>query len=248
MSELRLDGLRDVVARRIRPFMEEVFEGYRDNIHSIYITGSALTDDFIPSGSDINSVFVLREMDLKFLEVLAPKGKKFRKQNVAAPLVMTPGYIKKSCDVFPIEFLNISLLHETVYGEDIFADIKIAMADLRRQCERELKVKLIGLRQGYLATMGDAREITEGMATSMRGYIPLFRGIISLKGMEPPVVQADVIKALSDATGVDCAVFEKVLRQKREKVKLSIDELNAIFEDYYAATERLGGIVDEIQA
>ncbi len=30
-------------------------------------------------------------------------------------------------------------------------------------------------------------------------------------------------------------------------MKLSIEELNTIFEDYYAATEKLGKIVDEIK-
>jgi hypothetical protein len=247
MSELRLDGIRETVAARIRPFIEEVLGGYGENVHSIYVTGSALTEDFVPSVSDVNSVFVLREMDLKFLEVLAPRGRKYRKQNVAAPLIMTPEYVKNSCDVFPIEFLNIKLLHETVFGEDIFVGIEISRADLRHQCERELRVKLIGLRQGYLSTMGDAKAITEGLTASIKGHMPLFRSIVNLKGGDPPLLQDEVIRALSGATGVDCSVFQKVLRGKREKLKLSIEELNALFEDYYAATERLMRIVDEIQ-
>ena len=46
---------------------------------------------------------------------------------------------------------------------------------------------------------------------------------------------------------MDTAVFSRVLKEKHEKVKLSIEALNTIFEDYYAATEKLGRIVDEIQ-
>ena len=55
-----------------------------------------------------------------------------------------------------------------------------------------------------------------------------------------------MIAALSGAVEIDTAVFAKVLKEKREKVKLSIEELNTIFEDYYSATEKLGKIVDEI--
>ena len=42
-------------------------------------------------------------------------------------------------------------------------------------------------------------------------------------------------------------VFTKVLKVKQEKIKLSMQELNSIFENYYTATEKLGRIVDEIK-
>ncbi len=59
--------------------------------------------------------------------------------------------------------------------------------------------------------------------------------------------QSDVIATLSEAANIDTNVFVKVLKEKHEKIKLSIEELNTIFEDYYAATEKLGKIVDEIK-
>jgi hypothetical protein len=242
-----LDNLKEEVRERMGPFLDEVLEGHGDNMHSIHITGSALTGDFNPKTSDVNSVFVLKEMDLGFLEHIAPRGKKYRKQKVASPLIMTPVYISNSVDVFPIEFLNIKLIHETVYGEDIFRDIEIHASDLRHQCERELKVKLIGLRQGYMSSMGDTKTITEGLTGSITGYVPLFRGIISLLGKTPPVLNSDVLGALGEAAGVDCGIFEKVLIAKKENVKPGIEELNRMFEQYYAATEQLGRVVNEIK-
>jgi hypothetical protein len=247
MSIIDLSKLNKKAMERVRPFFEEILSGYKDRIHSIHVTGSAITDDFNLKRSDVNSIFVLNEMDLKFLELLAPLGKKYGKHKVAAPLIMTPGYIKTSLDVFPVEFLNFRLIHETVYGEDIFKEIEISLNDLRHQCERELKSKLIWLRQGYISSQGDRKILTEGFVSSITGYIPLFRGIIHLLGKEPPVRQKDVVMSLSDATGVNTDVFAKVLSEKDEKVKHSIEELNTIFEDYYAATEELGRIVDEIK-
>ena len=70
---------------------------------------------------------------------------------------MTPEYIRTSLDVFPVEFLNFKLIHATVFGEDIFESLEINRMDLRRQCERELKVKLVSLRQGYISSLGDGR-------------------------------------------------------------------------------------------
>lgn len=95
MFNLSLEKLKPVAAERIKPFLEEILTKYEGKIHSIHITGTAITDDFAPKSSDVNSIVVLKEMDLKFLELILPLGKKYDKRKVAAPLIMTPEYIKK---------------------------------------------------------------------------------------------------------------------------------------------------------
>ncbi len=247
MLTLSLERLKPVAAKNIKPFLDEILDKYGDRIHSINITGTAITDDFDEKTSDVNSIIVLREMDLKFLELIAPLGKKYSKQRVAAPLIMTPEYIRTSLDVFPIEFLNFKLIHATIFGEDILDNPEIKRTDLRQQCERELKVKLISLRQGYISSLGDRKILAEGLAKSITGYVPLFRGIIFLLGKEPPVRQQGVIRSLSEAAHINTEVFAGVMRIKHEKIKLSIQELNTIFEDYYELTRKLGEIVDEIK-
>ena len=233
---------------RFKPFLDDVLARYEEKIHSIYITGSALTEDFDPKTSDINSVIVLKQMELEFLTILAPLGKKYGKKRVAAPLIMTAGYIRESIDVFPIEFLNIKRLHHTIWGEDIFKELMINTTDLRHQCERELKVKLIGLRQGYIASAGDRGVINQNFKNSIAAFIPLFRSIIVLMGKDPPLNNAEVLAALEQATGINTDAFKAVLKAKRGKEKLSLDKLNTLFEDYYATTERLGKLVDGIEA
>ncbi|RJR17144.1 MAG: hypothetical protein C4581_08530 [Nitrospiraceae bacterium] len=247
MPDLSHHSLQPAAAKRIKPFLDEILEKYRDRIHSIHITGSAITDDYDDNVSDVNSIFTLKEMDLKFLELLAPLGRKYGKSRVAAPLIMTPEYVNSSLDVFPVEFLNFKLIHATIFGEDIFNDIEINRTDLRHQCERELKTKLIWLRQGYLSSLGNSKSLTERFAKSITGYIPLFRALIVLFGKEPPVKQDDVITALSHAMDINTDVFSKVLQEKHDRIKLSIDELNTIFEAYYTATEKLRKMVDEIR-
>ncbi len=247
MPNINLAKLNPVAREKIKPFLEEILNKYLGKIHSIHVTGTCITDDFDIKRSDVNSIFVLKEMDLKFLELIAPLGKKYGKNKVAAPLIMTPEYIERSLDVFPIEFLNFKLIHATAFGDDIFKNIEINRMDLRHQCERELKTKLIWLRQGYISSLGNRKILTEDFVNSISGYIPLFRGIIVLLGKEPPVKQVEVITALAEASGISTDVFAKVLREKHEKIKLSIEELNTIFEDYYAAIEKLGKIVDDIK-
>jgi hypothetical protein len=66
-------------------------------------------------------------------------------------------------------------------------------------------------------------------------------------GKEPPLKQKEVISALSAESDINTDIFAKVLKEKHEKITLSMEELNTIFEDYYAATEKLGKLVDEIR-
>jgi len=225
-------SLKDVIIERFKPFQDEILNSYKDKIHSITITGSALTDDFVTGKSDVNSIFVLTEMDFNFLELLAPLGKKYRKKNIAAPLIMTPEYIINSLDVFSLEFLNIKLLHKTIFGEDL--------------CERELKVRLIGLRQGYISCLGNSKMLMDMFIDSFSGYIPLFKGIILLLGKEPPVTSHDAIAVLEEVSGVNTNVFKTVLKQKKQNTKLTMGQLNTIFQDYYVAIEKLGDITDDI--
>jgi hypothetical protein len=232
---------------RFKPFQDEILNRYKDNIHSITLTGSAVTEDFMPGKSDVNSVFVLREMDLKFLELLASLGKKYRKKRIAAPLIMTPEHIMNSLDVFPLEFLNIKLLHKTIWGEDLFRNLEINHSNLRLQCERELKVRLIGLRQGYISCLGNSKMLMDMFIQSFSGYIPLFKGIILVLGKEPPVTNPDVLSVLEEVSGVNTSVFKTVLKQKRQKTKLTMEQLNTIFQDYYTAIEKLGDITDDIK-
>jgi hypothetical protein len=240
-------NLKPDISARYKPFLDRVLNHHRDKLHSIHLVGSVLTQDYDPKISDINSVMVLHQMDLKFLELLAPLGKKYGKKGVAAPLIMTPSYIHKSLDVFPMEFLTIKLCHQTVFGEDIFQDVTIETSDLRQQCERELKVKLIGLRQGYISAAGDKNILARGFIDAIAGYMPLFKGIIFLLGQKVPRNNSEILSALEEAAGVSTQVFKWILICKSQQSRPSIDQLNTVFEDYYKAIEKLGEIADALE-
>jgi hypothetical protein len=209
--------------------------------------GSAVIPDYNQKLSDINSVVVLHDMDLKFIAFLAPLGKKFGKKRIAAPLVMTPEYIRTALDAFPIEFLDFKLIHKTVYGPDILKDLEIAGPHLRLQCEREIKTKLIGLRQGYLSSLGKKELLTAILVRSVAGTMALFRAIISLLGKEPPIARSEVIKTYETATGIDADILAKLLLLKSGEMKPSQHELRALFERYYTALEATGKIIDELR-
>lgn len=246
MKEINLEGLNTIVSDRIKPFIEDILKEYAKSIHSIHIVGSAVTPDFKEKTSDINSVIILSGMNLNFVEFLAPLGKKYGKHRISAPLIMTPEYIQDSLDVFPIEFHDFRLIHKTIWGEDILKGLLIKKENLRLQCEREIKARLIGLIQGYISSAGDKELITTSLIKSFTGCIPLFRAIIFLLDKEPPVKRSDVIRIFQELAA-DSSIYEKLILLRNKQIKPSKTELNHIFEHYYNSLKKIGKIIDELR-
>jgi len=240
-------NLPPAIASRYLPFIHEVMASDGKHIHSVHVSGSALTADFDPKLADIHSVIVLHQMDLDFLKLLAPLGKKYGKKGIAAPLIMTPDYISSSLDVFPIEFLDLKLLHQTIHGEDLLKNLEIRMGDLRQQCERELKIRLIGLRQDYLSAAGDRKILADGFNHAFSRYLPLFRGVIQLFGSQPAIDPATALDQLQEASKVDLSTFQSIFQARRKRQNLSMAQLNTVFANCYQALEQLGKLVDEHQ-
>jgi len=243
MHELSFEGINESVSSRMRPFFTLILERFPADIHSLYVTGSALTRDFSEKHSDVNSLIALNSIKFEFLKFLAPLGREFGTGKVAAPLLMTPAYIQESLDVFPMEFLDLKMIHRTVYGPDILQDVVIDKKLLRLQCEREIKSRLMGLRQGYVSHLGDADRITRMLSRSITGCIPLLRAILLLKGAEPPVGKLAVINSLSHATGISDGSFITALSLK----DVERADILALFEDYYRNLEALSVVINALE-
>ncbi len=228
--------------------VDEMLAEHGRNIHSIHIVGSAVIPDYNEKLSDVNSVVVLHDMDLRFITFLAPLGRKYGRKGIAAPLVMSPDYIRHSLDAFPVEFHDFKLIHKTVFGEDIFGGLEINRKHLRLQCERDIKTKQIGLRQGYLSILGREKELSRLLIQSFTGSMALFRAIIALQGKQPPVPRADVIELFGSCCGVDTDAFRGLLDLKNNRIKPSDSALRTLFERYYEALERVRKLIDDLPA
>jgi hypothetical protein len=243
---LRLEGISPAVRAKVEPFFEELAVIAGPGLHSLHLIGSAVTTDWLAGRSDINTLLVLREMHLPVLEAIAPLGRRFKGSGIAPPLVMDEGYVVASLDVFPMEFLEMQLIHETVLGEDLLAAVAIDRGDLRRQCEREIKSRLIGLRQAYLRALGEPKALAEALARFLSGYQPLARAVLVLLGKEPPLKRAEAFAALAVAVGPDAAVFGEMLAVKEGRAKPDAPAVRDLFERCHRATERLGRVVDDL--
>ena len=247
MTCLPTENLSPSLQAKISPFFHEILASSAAQIDSIYLVGGVLTEDYREGATKIDSVIVLRQMDLAFLDILAPLGSKYGKQGFAAPLIMDPAYIDSSVDVFPLEFLNFKLLHHALYGEDRFAGLTINRQELRYQCERELKGKLLWLHRIYVSAMGDRKVLAGDIVRHFDGYLPLFRGLAHLLGQAPAAGLKPALDQVGQLTGLATEVFAEIYAIKQNQTQPSKEEISQMFEKFYRATAKLAEVVDGLQ-
>ncbi|MCX5891242.1 MAG: hypothetical protein NTY36_17595 [Deltaproteobacteria bacterium] len=247
MTCLKTESLSPSLQEKISPFFHEILQNSTSQIHSVYLVGAVLTEDYQEQTTKIDSVIVLKKMDLAFLDTLAPLGAKYGKQGLAAPLIMDPAYLHSSLDVFPLEFLNFKLAHLSIYGEDLLAGLEIDQKELRLQCERELKGKLIWLHRIYVSAMGDKKVLARDIVSHFGGYLPIFRGILHLLGQVPPLGLKKVLDLIFALTGTETRVFEEIYDIRNGLSKPSEEETSRLFAEFYRGTEKLAEVVDGIK-
>ena len=219
---------------------------YGDNLISIMLYGSATGKDYRPGKSDINFMIVLSEVGIEHLDKAFEIVKKWRKRNVAIPLFLTENYVETSTDVFPIEYLNFKSNYVPVYGKDILKDLSFKPEFIRLQCEREIKGKLLLLRQVYLETSGKRRALKDVTSQSIRAFVAFFEALLHVKGLELPKEKLQIIRTTAQAFDLDSSVFEKLLDVKEDKVKLSDQDMRRLFQAYLTEVRKLSKLVDAL--
>jgi len=206
-------GVRDDPV--LQGFLRELSEAAGTRLKSVVLYGSAARGDFIRKASDLNLIVVVEPLDPATLEAVAPCFRRFTKTGHPVPRLFSPGLIKASADSFPIEFLEIRTSRLVLAGADLFAGVPIRRECLRLQCERELKEKLMRLREGYLLCHDNPRELRRLLIGSYPAFAALFRGGLHLMGRQVPASSAAVMAAFCEAAGLDGAPFDEVARLRQ---------------------------------
>ncbi len=230
---------------RIAPAMRKPLEDYArlvkelggKNAKALTLFGAVVAGSFDAGRHTAKSVLIVDRVDLAVLRRLAERGVQLGKARIAAPLIMTPDYIKASLDTFPLEFVEIKQQHVTVFGDDYFEDLSFKDNHIRLQCERELKVILISLRQGLLAAAGREKFIGALEVDIGEGLMRTLRGLLWLKGQQEGRPAVEVLSEV-----------EKIADRKLTGVRTALDPSAHHgwdeFESLYRDVEALGEIAN----
>jgi hypothetical protein len=214
---------------------------------SIILYGSGAGGDYQPGKSDLNFMITLTDTGIDSLENAMGMVKRWRKSSVALPLFVTRSYILDSLDSYPVEFINIKRRCQLVYGEDILANLSFDHKHIRLQIERELRGKLLHLREGWLETAGKPSEIRKLISISLTAFVSLFSALLYLKGIGIPDARRDVISAAADAFAFNASVFLDCDNVRRGSDHFSSTEIKTLFKNYLLTVGRLCNQIDRLE-
>ena len=242
-----LNLLPEHIRETVNDFTEKLLSALGDNLKSVTIVGSSLTNDFVPGQSDINSVLVLDKQTLAPLNAIASLAKPMSRKKISAPLLMTHSYIERSRDVFGVEFLDLQLNHQTILGEDPFTSLTFSKKDVRLQCERELKATLIRLRQGYIASAANRKIVRDILISTANAMAPLLRAMLWLKDIDRDAGTESTLSKAAAEFSVNMDSLIAAGRWRHEKMRLSETEMENTFESVYSTIDQLADIVDKLK-
>jgi hypothetical protein len=133
-----------------------------------------------------------------------------------------------------------------IYGEDALKSFSLDKKFLRLQCERELKGKLLQLREQFLETGGSRAEIEKLIARSVPTFYSIFRALLFLQDQPVPPQSHALLSLISHDTGLDSTRFLDILKIKDGTKKLSAGEAVSFMEEYIEQIKKLSAFVDEM--
>jgi hypothetical protein len=221
----------------LRYYVRLIRDVFGQEAQSLTLFGPVVTGGFDPATQTARTALVVERVALPTLRRLADHGARLGKAGIAAPLVMTPKYIRASLDSFPLEMIEIQQQGAVAFGDDLFAGLTFEDAHVRLQCERELKRALLSLRQGLLATAGRERHVPALHREAADQLLRTLRGLLWLKGRRAFVPTAGVVNETEAITG-----------RKLPGLRTALDASTRAgwkqFDDLYADVEALMEFVD----
>jgi predicted nucleotidyltransferase len=235
-----------VPEKLINEFVERMRAAAGTNLVAAILYGSAAAGDHIPDYSDVNLLCVLGETSFAAIEALAPAMEWWGKQKHRLPLLLSADEMRRSADVFSIEFLDMRRSHRLLWGEDILKTLEIPMRWHRAQVEYELREKTILLRQRLLMASGNVEAKWELLLRSLPAFGTLFRHALIALGDAGAGSKRDAAAALAAKLGIDSSVFGELLdirERKKERKSAKVDE---VFARYLMLVEQVTAAVDRM--
>ena len=228
-------------------FINSVKDILQDNLTSAVLYGSKSGELDSGTKSDYNVLLIIKDFDYARLEKLDKKvlGKWIKAGN-PVPLIITEQELAKSTDVFPAEFLDIVASHKLLYGKDMLQNIVISDANLRHECEYELRSKLLKLRRQWLIYSKDEKMLKGILIGSISSFLSIFRHVVKLAGEAIPAKKIDTLQILKKRCGIDPELFHVIYRIKHGDKNIPGYKTDDLMRKYLKDIEKIIIFVDSL--
>ncbi len=233
----------------LRHFVDDLRTTHGDNLASVVVYGSAAVGDEVEQQFGYNVLVALQHITPQDLRLAQAPIREWQRLGQPLPVYFTLTELKDAADVFPIEFYQMERARRVLYGTDPFELVVLSDDNLRHQTEYELRGKLIQLRRAYIPASTSADKLLSLMSESLATFATLFRPVLMLSGVEPPVTKQEAVRATVQLLKLDGESFERILEIRatgNDKSSLSEHEANDLFASYLMQLESVIETVDKM--
>src|ERR1700676_1991677 len=229
---------------KLNELVNRLKEGSSANLQSVILYGSAARGGYHPDHSDLNVLCVLGSLSIEEVSRVAPVVCWWAvDQKEPAALFFSAEELQPSAGVFSIELRDMQDSRRVLFGGDPIATLKLPVNLHRVQVEHELRTVLLKLRNAYLRSPGDPRELTPILRKSFSSVLTLLRHVIIALGEQPPADPRDIISRATALTHSNASAFKTILRL-REHADAHV-ELAQVYGAYLAAVEAVIHALDQ---
>jgi predicted nucleotidyltransferase len=180
-----------------------------DRLESVLVFGSLASGEFHSGHSDVN-VLVVAELSLNTLDQLGPALRPWLRKGHTAPVLVPPGDLPGFARAFPIEFLDMQDHHRVVFGKNPLTGLSVDHKHLHAQCEHDLALAQLKLRQGIAAAAGDDQKVRRVLLDSLPSVLALLRAVVRLEGDGAGLDKVTVTRRLAERLGFDILILREL--------------------------------------
>jgi predicted nucleotidyltransferase len=206
------------------------------NLKSVLVFGSLASGEFDERRSNVNVLVLLDSIDYDILHQLHPALTAWLRRGHVLPIVVSRAELAEFARAFPIEFLDMLDHHRVQFGEDPLAGLPVNRQHLRAQCEHDLSLQQLKLRQGIAAAGGNAAKVRSLLVHSLASVLTLFRAVLRLQGETRRLSKMEAARELAGRIGFDVATLGRL---ETLHLRRATDNLDALTKQYLAMIERV---------
>ncbi len=235
------------VRQTLRAYLADVSGIFGSTLQAVILYGSAARGDFLPGRSNLNLLLLLSAHDTEALGRYGKVHRRWNREHIVVPLMLTQEELQSSLDLFPLEYLEIKEHHVLLAGRDPFPDLDVPTRNLRLECEQELRGNLLRLRQRFVEGAGKPEAAAMLLPLSLTALLPCVRGLFRLLGYPVPMIAEALVNDLRARFGVNVTALLDVLNLKRGLMTPGPLEIPRLFERYALSIEKLIEKVEELK-
>jgi predicted nucleotidyltransferase len=223
-------------AEALERLREELVRRLGNRLKSLLVFGSYVTGEFQEGRSDLNVLIVVDDVHFNFLSEVSDLMSAWVSEGNPMPVLLQANELDTYSRSLPVEFSDIGAHHRILAGQDLFASVTFDPLHLRAQCQQELAVKLLKLRQQSALHAAKPEPLRELAIESLPSIVTLFRAVLRLEEDVSTLSKLDAGQKMATKAGFDAHLLHQIhdLRLRRKT-----DNLTSLFSGYLDCVEKV---------